>query len=77
MRLVASRTYVSARLHRDRMAFANLTSPELFDEYTRRQYVAKAPQRNPFGVEEAPASFADFDVFAKVGALPARVLTTS
>lgn len=42
-------------------------SPEIFDEYTRRQYVAKAPDRNPFGVEEEPAKFADFDVFTKVG----------
>ncbi|KAI9738941.1 MAG: hypothetical protein M1818_005255 [Claussenomyces sp. TS43310] len=45
-----------------------LTS-ELFDEYTRRQYVAKAPERNPFGTEEEPAKFTDFDVFTKVRVL--------
>lgn len=40
-------------------------SPEIFDEYTRRQYMAKAPQRNPFGTEEEPAKFMDFDTFTK------------
>jgi len=40
--------------------------PEIFDEYTRRQYISKAPERNPFGVEEKPNSFKDFDVFTKV-----------
>lgn len=40
--------------------------PELFDEYTRRQYVAKAPDRNPFGTEEEPANFNEFDIFTKV-----------
>ena len=30
------------------------SSPAIFDEYTRRQYVAKAPERNPFGEEEEP-----------------------
>jgi hypothetical protein len=44
-----------------------LNSPELFDEYTRRQYVSKAPEKpNPFGADETPASFASFDVFTKV-----------
>ena len=43
-----------------------LQRPEIFDEYTRRQYVGKAPNRNPFGVEEEPAKFDDFDVFTKV-----------
>jgi hypothetical protein len=41
-------------------------SPEIFDEYTRRQYMAKAPHRNPYGTEEEPAKFADFDIFTKV-----------
>jgi hypothetical protein len=41
-------------------------SPEIFDEYTRRQYVAKAPHRNPYGVAEEPTKFADFDIFTKV-----------
>ncbi|ESZ93637.1 hypothetical protein SBOR_5986 [Sclerotinia borealis F-4128] len=31
-------------------------TPEIFDEYTRRQYVAKAPERNPYGTEEEPAN---------------------
>jgi hypothetical protein len=43
-------------------------SPEIFDEYTRRQYMAKAPQRNPFGTEEEPAKFMDFDSFTKASA---------
>lgn len=42
---------------------------ELFDEFTRRQYVSKAPDRNPFGTEEAPKKFADFDVFTKLRVL--------
>ncbi|KAL9121614.1 MAG: hypothetical protein Q9187_001830 [Circinaria calcarea] len=44
-------------------------TPELFDEYTRRQYVAKAPSRNPFGTEEMPEKFANFDVFTKLRVL--------
>lgn len=39
---------------------------ELFDEYTKRQYLAKAPDKNPFGADEEPRRFADFDVFIKV-----------
>ncbi len=46
-----------------------LHRPELFDEYTRRQYVAKAPQRIPFGEEEEPKKFVDFDVFLKLKVL--------
>lgn len=45
------------------------SSPEIFDEYTRRQYVAKAPQRNPFGTDEEPRHFNDFDVFLKLKVL--------
>jgi len=48
------------------VSLLTLERPEIFDEYTRRQYVAKAPNRNPFGVEEEPAKFDDFDVFTKV-----------
>ncbi|KAG8533328.1 uncharacterized protein KY384_002111 [Bacidia gigantensis] len=44
-------------------------TPEIFDEYTRRQYVAKAPQRNPFGEDEEPKHFVDFDVFTKLKVL--------
>lgn len=44
-------------------------TPEIFDEYTRRQYVAKAPSRNPYGEEEEPAAFKDFDVYTKIRVL--------
>jgi len=39
---------------------------DIFDEYTRRQYVAKAPERNPFGEEEEPKKFTEFDIFTKI-----------
>lgn len=42
---------------------------DIFDEYTRRQYVAKAPGRNPFGVDEEPNKFDDFDVYTKIKVL--------
>ncbi|EAQ90811.1 hypothetical protein CHGG_02746 [Chaetomium globosum CBS 148.51] len=38
---------------------------ELFDEYTRRQFLSKAPEKNPFGSAELPTKFAHFDVFTK------------
>jgi hypothetical protein len=41
-------------------------TPEIFDEYTRRQYRAKLPQRNPFGDAEQPRKFNDFDIFLRV-----------
>ncbi|RKF78626.1 putative phd finger domain protein [Golovinomyces cichoracearum] len=44
-------------------------TPEIFDEYTRRQYVAKAPHRNPFGTEEEPIRFKEFDIFTKIRVL--------
>ncbi|KAF1972978.1 hypothetical protein BU23DRAFT_466568 [Bimuria novae-zelandiae CBS 107.79] len=44
-------------------------TPEIFDEYTRRQFVAKAPARNPFGTDETPNKFDDFDVFTKIKVL--------
>ncbi|KAF7588158.1 hypothetical protein BBP40_006125 [Aspergillus hancockii] len=41
-----------------------------FDEYTRRQYNAKAPHLpNPFGYEEVPKKFSEFDVFLKLRVL--------
>lgn len=43
--------------------------PDIFDEYTRRQYVAKAPSRNPFGTDETPKKFDNFDVFTKLRVL--------
>ncbi|KAI1133547.1 hypothetical protein F5Y10DRAFT_964 [Nemania abortiva] len=42
---------------------------DLFDEYTRRQYVAKAPDRNPFGTGETPVKFNDFDAVLKIRVL--------
>ncbi|KAL0936640.1 PHD-finger domain-containing protein [Colletotrichum truncatum] len=39
---------------------------ELFDEYTRRQYLVRAPEKNPFGTDEIPSKFADFDVLTKI-----------
>lgn len=44
-------------------------TPEIFDEYTRRQYMAKAPERNPFGTNEVPNKFDDFDVYTKIRVL--------
>jgi DNA-directed RNA polymerase len=43
---------------------------ENFDEYTRRQYNAKAPHvANPFGYDDEPLRFLDFDVFQKLRVL--------
>lgn len=43
---------------------------ENFDEYTRRQYNAKAPNvTNPFGYDEEPLKFLHFDVFTKLSVL--------
>ena len=48
----------------------SVNRPELFDEYTRRQYVAKAPDTyNPFGTDKEPKPFAEFDVFTKLRVL--------
>ncbi|PSK45320.1 hypothetical protein B9Z65_2460 [Elsinoe australis] len=44
-------------------------TPQIFDEYTRRQYTAKAPERNPFGDEEEPLKFAELDIFTKIKVL--------
>ncbi|PGH36825.1 hypothetical protein GX50_00282 [[Emmonsia] crescens] len=45
-----------------------LTS-ENFEEYTRRQYLAKAPARNPFGDAEEPIKFNDLDIFQRIRVL--------
>ncbi|KAI9758150.1 MAG: hypothetical protein M4579_003182 [Chaenotheca gracillima] len=44
-------------------------TPDMFDEYTRRQYESKLPTRNPFGTEETPKSFTEFDVLLKIRVL--------
>lgn len=48
-----------------------------FDEYTRRQYNAKAPHLpNPFGRDEVLKKFLDFDVFLKLQVLHQLTLWT-
>lgn len=44
-------------------------TPDIFDEYTRRQYIAKAPQRNPFGDDEDPIKFNDLDPYTRIQVL--------
>ncbi|KIX94500.1 uncharacterized protein Z520_09886 [Fonsecaea multimorphosa CBS 102226] len=39
---------------------------DIWDEYTRRQYLAKAPHLNPYGDAEEPKRFRDFDIFTKI-----------
>ncbi|KIV88824.1 hypothetical protein PV10_08462 [Exophiala mesophila] len=39
---------------------------DIWDEYTRRQYRSKAPDRNPYGEDEEPKRFRDFDIFTRV-----------
>ena len=68
IRLVTPWPHVSPSSVSDSVTL-NIYSPEIFDEYTRRQYVAKAPSRNPFGVEEEPQKFDGFDVFTKIRVL--------
>jgi hypothetical protein len=67
LKFVSSHRGLTYVCHACLTSTTNHVSPEIFDEYTRRQYVAKAPERNPFGVEEEPAKFAEFDIFTKVG----------
>ncbi|KUI65741.1 hypothetical protein VM1G_02029 [Cytospora mali] len=43
---------------------------ELFDEYTRRQFAAKMPnKKNPFGNGETALKFSEFDIFKKLRTL--------
>jgi len=68
-------TYVSlvaiiGRLLRPILTHIPGCSRENFDEYTRRQYNAKAPHLpNPFGYDEEPKKFNDFDIFLKLRVL--------
>jgi DNA-directed RNA polymerase len=74
MGLVAPRAHVRGHLpFKDAlklMKFTNDSRFDNFDEYTRRQYNAKAPHiPNPFGHDEVPNRFLDFDVFQKLRVL--------
>ena len=42
---------------------------ENWDEYARRQYIAKAPHLNPYGMEEQPSRFREFDITQKIRVL--------
>lgn len=71
IRLFAQRIDVSATSSVYRMQEQSNyeSSLDTFDEYTRRQYVAKAPHRNPFGTDETPNKFVEFHVFTKLRVL--------
>ncbi|RMZ83825.1 hypothetical protein DV737_g1437, partial [Chaetothyriales sp. CBS 132003] len=42
---------------------------DIWDEYTRRQYLAKAPHLNPYGDDDEPKKFRHFDIFLKLRVL--------
>ncbi|OAQ81420.1 phd finger domain-containing protein [Purpureocillium lilacinum] len=42
---------------------------DIFNDQMRKQYLAKSPDSNPFGDEDAPRNFADLDVFTKIKVL--------
>ena len=42
------------------------SSEDQFEEYTRRQYLAKKPSANPFGDDEKPKPFLELDFITKV-----------
>ena len=66
MDLIPSRPHVghlAARTPNMSLIFSRLDN---WDEYTRRQYIAKAPQLNPYGTEEKPRTFRGFDIFQKI-----------
>jgi len=69
IRIIPQRPYVSSHTLLSHQHYANRYRLDIFDEYARRQYQAKAPQRNPFGDEEEPNKFADLDVFTKIRVL--------
>jgi hypothetical protein len=41
-------------------------SLENLDEFTRKQFIKRKPDANPFGDEENPTSWTELDVFAHV-----------
>ncbi|KAF4462911.1 nasopharyngeal carcinoma susceptibility LZ16 [Fusarium albosuccineum] len=38
---------------------------EIFDDQARKQFTTKSPNYNPFGDDESPVKFNDFDIFTK------------
>ncbi|KAH6895102.1 hypothetical protein B0T10DRAFT_206723 [Thelonectria olida] len=44
-------------------------TPDIFDEQTRKLFQARLPAWNPFGEEELPANFNEFDIFTKIRVL--------
>jgi hypothetical protein len=43
---------------------------DLFDDYSRRQFLAKTPDKNPFGpADEPPLHFMEFDIYTKIRVL--------
>ncbi|POR35386.1 Uncharacterized protein TPAR_04395 [Tolypocladium paradoxum] len=42
---------------------------DIFDDQIRKQYLAKVPDNNPFGDDDDPRKFAEFDVFTKINVL--------
>jgi hypothetical protein len=69
IRLFAQRPDVRSPSHCSKISPLTYNSYDNYDEYTRRQFVAKAPLRNPYGSDETPNKFADFDVFTKIRVL--------
>jgi hypothetical protein len=69
IRLFAQRPDVCSATRCSKTSLLTYTSYDNYDEYTRRQFVAKAPLRNPYGSDETPNKFADFDVFTKIRVL--------
>ncbi|UNI15282.1 hypothetical protein JDV02_001825 [Purpureocillium takamizusanense] len=42
---------------------------DIFNDQMRKQYLTKSPNNNPFGDDDTPQYFADFDVFTKIKVL--------
>ncbi|KAL2684936.1 hypothetical protein Neosp_006029 [[Neocosmospora] mangrovei] len=42
---------------------------EILDDQTRKQFLTKSPGYNPFGDDETPIKFNDFDIFTKIRVL--------
>ncbi|KAF3480240.1 uncharacterized protein GIQ15_05587 [Arthroderma uncinatum] len=55
--------------HRGLKYASSVPTITILVEYTRRQYLAKAPLRNPFGDEETPLKFHQLDIFQRIRVL--------